>query len=131
VRAKLQNIPIGDFSEEIIRKIVRGDKNFASAFHGHSLLEDVYGSDVIEGTFRYSSTNPISAELINPNFTGLIKLQLKDTISINPDTYRLGTSVDELSFQSKLSVENDTYSGRLVTSSKVLYGTSRFVFCRT
>ncbi len=113
VRAKLQNIPTADFSEEIIRKIVRGDKNITSAFHGHSLLEDVYGRDPIAGTFATTTTTPPQAVTLNlANTVGFVSVNLNPRVSITPDTMRLGTEVGGESF---LSAAAETYSGRLLT----------------
>lgn len=113
VRAKLQNIPTANFSEDIIRKIVRGDKNIASAFHGHSLLEDVYGRDPIEGTFATSTTTPPQVVTLNlANTVGFVSVNLNPRVSITPDTMRLSTEVGGESF---LSAAAETYSGRLIT----------------
>jgi len=110
VRAKLQNMPILDFSEEIIRKIVRGDKNIASAFHGHSLLEDIYGRDAIEGTF---ASGPSQAITLNLNNTvGFVSVNLNSRVRIKPDTMRQAAELGDESF---LSSAAETYSGRLLT----------------
>lgn len=115
VLAKLQQLPTSQDDTLIVRQIISGTTDSKSGFFGHGLLEDVYGRDPIEGRFRYSATAPLTSELIDPNSIGLVKLQLDDDIRIHPDTYRLAFNGDEASFFSKLSVENDTYTGRLIT----------------
>ncbi|MCY2973411.1 MAG: hypothetical protein NTW52_01960 [Planctomycetota bacterium] len=135
VRAKLQNIPVGDYSADVIRQIVRGNTNNKSALSNHSLLEDVYGRDAIQGTFVPATlvrnylapaTPPLPAPFAASPEVGIVKIQLQrlipnaggfdndqaHRITINPDGLRTaGTAA----FFSDLSVEDDTYSGRLIT----------------
>jgi len=113
VLAKLQNVPTSEFSEDIIRKIVRGDRNVSSAFHGHSLLEDVYGRDAIEGTFATTTTIPAQIVTLNlANTTGFVSVNLNPRVTIKPDTMRQPAEIGDESF---LSDAMETYTGRLLT----------------
>ncbi len=120
MRAKLQTIPLDDIERTVSRKILSGDFSNQSAYYGHSLLEDIYGRDAIEGQFNPAAG---SAVLNTPGSLGILKVQLSSDIIINPDPYRVpnfyntpGTeNADERSFFSQLSVENDTYTGRVIT----------------
>ena len=119
VKAKLQKMPTHDFDIDVVRKIIRGDTSNQSGVYGHSLLEDVYGRDAIQGQFDPSAGSAV----LNTGNIGILKVQLLPSVLINPDPYRTpnyydpaGTEVlDEKSVQSQLSVENDTYIGRIIT----------------
>jgi hypothetical protein len=135
VRAKLQNIPVSDYSADVIRQIVRGNSDNKSALSNHSLLEDVYGRDAIQGTFVPNTlvrnylapgTPPLPAPFAASPEVGIVKIQLQrlipnaggfdndqtHRITINPDGLRTAGAA---AFFSDLSVEDDTYSGRLIT----------------
>ncbi len=71
-----------------------------------------YGRDPIQGEFDPAAN---SAVLNVPGKVGIMKVQLKDAILVNPDPFRDMSVVDEKSYQGALSVENDFYTGRIIT----------------
>ena len=117
-RAKLAKPPIENMAEKVVRQIISGSNDHRSAFYGHGLLEDIYGRDAMEGVFQ---ANSAALNRYAGSGATILKVQLDPVIDINPDPFRPLAPGQETPTiagtwrQSYLSVNSDTYTGRLIT----------------
>jgi len=114
VRAKLQKMPTENFDTDIIRKIIRGDTSNQSGFYSHGLLEDIYGRSTVRGAFVPSSAVMSIPSVLPPSSVRIMKVQLNPSVVVNRDVFRIPGGTED-SDQAFLSVEDDIYTGRLIT----------------
>jgi hypothetical protein len=120
VRSKLQRPSLDHLADNVIRQVIRGNENNASGLYGHSLLEDIYGRATISGEFVQGSL-VVSNHSITNRPTGIVKIQIGSQatgsrIVTTKDGFRNpSTTSPENGFDSHLSIEDDTYTGRLIT----------------
>jgi hypothetical protein len=124
-------MPTQDYPKIVINQLLAGTNDTKSAAFAHGIIEDIYGRDAIEGVFLANSAvlnYPIGT--IKP---GVLKVQLNPNVHVNPDPFRdkntisiagptNGQETPQVTSpnatdwrQSFLSIEEDTYTGRVIT----------------